>query len=150
MPLGMGFGRWGGAERVERTIDVIRQRLGDGGALLYRYRDDDGLPGRRGVLHAVLLLARRGARALRPRRRGGRGARRGDRRSATTSGSSPRSSALDGAFLGNLPQALTHASLVSAVVALGDVVEGRTSTRSTWSKGGGSSRPAGRTEREHP
>ena len=43
---------------------------------------------------------------------------------------------LDGAFLGNLPQALTHASLVSSVVALGDLVEGRTSTRSTWSKAG--------------
>ena len=48
MPLGMGYGRWGGPERVRRTIDVIRERLGDGGSLLYRYREDDGLPGDEG------------------------------------------------------------------------------------------------------
>ncbi len=49
---------------------------------------------RRGLLHAVLVLARRCARALRPHRGGGGRARRRDPASATTSASSRRSSAV--------------------------------------------------------
>jgi GH15 family glucan-1,4-alpha-glucosidase len=132
MPLGMGYGRWGGPERAGRTIDVIRERLGDGGPLLYRYREDDGLPGDEGrftpcsfwlagalghcgrldeaaeVLDAVIGLA-------------------------NDVGLFSEEIDRDGAFLGNLPQALTHASLVSAAIAVGDAAEpsGRTSS---WSR----------------
>ena len=48
MPLAMGYERWAAPERVDRTIDTIRERLGDGGNVLYRYRHDDGLPGDEG------------------------------------------------------------------------------------------------------
>src|SRR3954468_22520056 len=48
MPLGLGYDRWAPPERVDRTIDVVREQLGGGGALLYRYDQDDGLPGREG------------------------------------------------------------------------------------------------------
>src|SRR5205823_3065895 len=124
MPLGMGFGRWGGNERVDRTIDVIRERLGEGTALLHRYRDDDGLPGDEGLFTPCSFWLA-GALAHSGRTREAAAVLDEVIGLGNDVGLFSEEIAIDGAFLGNLPQALTHASLVSAVVALGDVVEGR-------------------------
>ena len=61
----MGF-RPADEARVDATIDAVREELSRG-ALLYRYRDEDGLPGREGCFVAcsfwlVEALARRGRR----------------------------------------------------------------------------------------
>jgi GH15 family glucan-1,4-alpha-glucosidase len=123
MPLGMGYGRWGGPDRVGRTIDTIRERLGNGGALLYRYRDDDGLPGEEGFfMPCSFWLA--GALAHCGRLDDAAAvlddviARRND------VGIYSEELGCDGAFLGNLPQGITHASLISSAVAVGDSISG--------------------------
>jgi GH15 family glucan-1,4-alpha-glucosidase len=131
MPLGMGFGRWSPEGRVDRTIDVIRERLGDGGGLLYRYRDDDGLPGQEGFFTPCSFWL---AGALAHRRRVDEAAAVLDEviGLANDTGLFSEEIAPDGGFLGNLPQALSHASLVSAVIAVRDAAEGRTGG-SSWS-----------------
>jgi GH15 family glucan-1,4-alpha-glucosidase len=107
-----------GSPRLGGTVDAIRARLGAGGPLLYRYLDDDGLPGREGAFlpcsfWLVQALARLGrideaeelfadllqlggplglyAEEMDPRTR---------------------------QHLGNFPQALTHAALLQAALAL--------------------------------
>jgi GH15 family glucan-1,4-alpha-glucosidase len=133
MPLGMGYGRWGGPGRVERTIDVIRERLGDGAPLLYRYREDDGLPGQEGrFIPCSFWLA------------GALGhCGRAEEAAAVLDAVIPLANDVglfseeldhDGAFLGNLPQALTHASLVSAATAVGDAA-GPSGRASAWKRG---------------
>lgn len=108
--------------RVRSTIAAIRRELGAGGALLYRYPPgEDGLPGREGafmpcsfwLVQAVALS--------------------GDvaeahqlfdeliARASPLGLFSEEIDPLTGAFLGNFPQALTHASLVQAALALRDV-----------------------------
>ena len=135
MPLGMGFGRWSGPERVHRTIDLIRERLGDGGSLLYRYREDDGLPGDEGFFTPCSFWL---AGALAHCGRSEEAATVLDdvigRRNHV--GLFSEELGRDGAFLGNMPQALTHASLISAAVACADEGTGRAGTRSTWRSGG--------------
>jgi GH15 family glucan-1,4-alpha-glucosidase len=124
MPLGMGYARWSTGDRIERTIEVIRERLGDGGSLLYRYRDDDGLPGQEGFFTPCSFWL---AGALAD-------CRRVDEAAAVLEEVTPLANdvglfseelAPDGAFLGNLPQALTHASLVSAATAIAHAESGR-------------------------
>jgi GH15 family glucan-1,4-alpha-glucosidase len=133
MPLGMGYSRWGGPERVGRTIDVIRERLGGGGSLLYRYRDADGLPGDEGFFTPCSFWL---AGALAHCRRLDDAASVLDELVALGNDVGVYSEELgrDGAFLGNLPQALSHASLVSAAVAVRNAAE--TSGRSSaWTSG---------------
>jgi GH15 family glucan-1,4-alpha-glucosidase len=132
MPLGMGFGRWAPAGRVGRTIDVIRERLGNGGGLLYRYRDDDGLPGREGFFTTCSFWL---AGALAHCGRLDEAAAVLDELTglANDTGLYSEEIGSDGAFLGNLPQAIAHASLVSSVVAFQDVLEGSRERSSTWS-----------------
>ena len=67
--------------RVAGTIDAIRERLSAGGPLLHRYQPGtDGIEGGEGDVPPVLVLARTGASADRPRRRSHRSVR-GARRS---------------------------------------------------------------------
>jgi GH15 family glucan-1,4-alpha-glucosidase len=134
MPLGMGYARRSTRDRVERTIVVIREHLGDGGALLYRYRDDDGLPGQEGFFTPCSFWLA-GALAY---------CRRHDEAAAVLEQLIPLANdvglyseelAPDRAFLGNLPQALTHASLISAATAIVDGESGRSSDGGAWSAG---------------
>jgi GH15 family glucan-1,4-alpha-glucosidase len=117
MPLGLGYERWAAPDRADRTIDAVRERLGEGGALLYRYRHDDGLPGNEGFFTpcAFWLVA-----ALTRSGRIEEAAEAMDELAglANDVGLFSEEIARDGAFLGNLPQALTHASLVSAAAAV--------------------------------
>jgi GH15 family glucan-1,4-alpha-glucosidase len=107
--------------RVRGTIDAIRNELGAGGPLLYRYPPgEDGLPGAEGAFlpcsfWLVQALAATGAveeaTAL---------------FDALIDLGSPlglygeEMAPVGGRFLGNFPQALTHATLVQAALALRD------------------------------
>jgi GH15 family glucan-1,4-alpha-glucosidase len=107
-----------GSPRVTSTIDAIRTNLGAGGPLLYRYLGDDGLEGREGAFlpcsfWLVQALARIGRRseahdlfdelvAL-----GGKLGLYAEEMDPDT-----------GEQLGNFPQALTHAALLQAALAL--------------------------------
>ncbi len=105
--------------RVSGTIDAIRRELSAGGPLLYRYRPgSDGLEGREGAFlpcsfWLVQALARTG---------------RVDEAHSLFEDLCSRSNVLGlfseemdpstGELLGNFPQALTHAALVQAALAL--------------------------------
>jgi GH15 family glucan-1,4-alpha-glucosidase len=107
------------ADVVRQTVDAVRAELGAGGPLLYRYPPgQDGLEGGEGAflpcsfwLVQALALTGRGGEAVETFR-------------ALLDLASPLglfSEELDpasGAFLGNYPQALTHAALVQAALAL--------------------------------
>ena len=106
------------APKVVHTIDAIRERLGAGGPLLYRYVDDDGLPGREGAFlpcsfWLVQALARIGRR---------------DEAESLFQELLELSGPLglyaeemdpgSSEHLGNFPQALTHAALLQAALSL--------------------------------
>ena len=110
------------SQRVVGTVDAIRRRLGAGGPLLYRYPPGtDGLAGGEGAFlpcsfWLVQALARIG-RATKPVTcsielvvLGGPLGLFGEEMDPAT-----------GEHLGNYPQALTHAALVQAVLALDDM-----------------------------
>jgi pentatricopeptide repeat protein len=101
-------------------VDAIWRELGAGGPLVYRYLDEDGLPGREGAFlpcsfWLVQALARLGrideADALFDDlvTLGGPFGLYGEEMDPTTH-----------AHLGNYPQALTHAALLQAALALDD------------------------------
>jgi GH15 family glucan-1,4-alpha-glucosidase len=109
-----------GSPRVSGTIDAIRQQLSAGGPLLYRYRSgDDGLAGGEGaflpcsfwLVQALALTGRtKEARELMD-----------ELLDLAPLGLFPEEiDPTTGRFLGNFPQALTHASLLQAVLALRD------------------------------
>jgi GH15 family glucan-1,4-alpha-glucosidase len=107
--------------RMHRTIDAIRDELDAGGPLLYRYpRGRDGLPGTEGAfLPCAFWLVQALAKT-------GRITDATDRFSALVELATPLglyAEEMDPAsheHLGNFPQALTHASLVQAALALRD------------------------------
>ncbi len=105
-----------GDEIVARTVDRVRERLGDG-PLVWRYRNDDGLPGGEGAflvcsfwLVDALLALDRGdeARAVFEDMLG----------RANDVGLYSEEMAGDGRFLGNFPQAFTHLGLIHSALAL--------------------------------
>jgi GH15 family glucan-1,4-alpha-glucosidase len=107
-----------GSPRVASTIDAIRAHLGAGGPLLYRYLGDDGLDGREGaflpcsfwLVQALAHLGRRSeAQDL------------FDELVALGGPLGLYAEEMDpdtGEQLGNFPQALTHAALLQAALAL--------------------------------
>jgi GH15 family glucan-1,4-alpha-glucosidase len=107
-------------ERMLRTMAAIREELGAGDGLLYRYRRDDGLDGEEGAFLCcsfwlVESLARSGdldeARAV------------FDAASARANDLGLLSEEVDpksGELLGNFPQALTHLAQIDAAVALSE------------------------------
>lgn len=107
--------------RVRGTIDAIAAELDAGAPLLYRYPPGrDGLPGTEGAfLPCSFWLVQALART-------GRASEATDRLDALLDHASPlglyaeEMDPASGAHLGNYPQALTHAALVQAVLALRD------------------------------
>ena len=104
--------------RVTGTIDAVRSRLGAGGPLLFRYRDEDGLTGHEGAFlpcsfWLVEALARTGRRREAEvlfqelLERAGPLGLYGEEMDPDT-----------GEHLGNFPQALTHSTLLQAAMAL--------------------------------
>jgi GH15 family glucan-1,4-alpha-glucosidase len=120
-------------ERMARTADAIREELGAGDGLLYRYRRDDGLGGKEGAFLAcsfwlVEVLARQ-ERATEAREVF-------DAATATANDLGLFSEEWDadaGEMLGNVPQALTHLSHIAAAVALAQAES--TSARPTATAG---------------
>jgi GH15 family glucan-1,4-alpha-glucosidase len=106
-------------ERVAGTVDAIRQQLSAGGPLLYRYPpESDHVTGREGAfLPCSFWLARALAEIGRT-----------DEAASLTESLSSRSNDVGlfaeemdpttGEFLGNFPQALTHAALIQAALGL--------------------------------
>ncbi|HEY3613473.1 MAG TPA: glycoside hydrolase family 15 protein [Gaiellales bacterium] len=121
MPLSMGYERWAAPGRVDRTIDTIREQLGGGGNLLHRYRHDDGLPGDEGRFTPCSFWL---ASALAHAGRADEAAAVLDELTGLANDVGLYSEELGsgGEFLGNLPQAITHASLISAAADIGDAV----------------------------
>ncbi|SFL79402.1 glycoside hydrolase family 15 protein [Methylobacterium pseudosasicola] len=114
-----------------RTVDVVIERLGHG-QLVYRYKNDDGLPGKEGtfvlcafwLVDALLWLgreveARTRFAALRVLQ--------------NDVGLIAEQTAEDGAFLGNFPQAFSHLGLVHSALML-DLYEhgGRSAVQGTY------------------
>jgi len=107
------------AEAVRRTVDAIRDQLGAGGPLLYRYPPgQDGLEGGEGAfLPCSFWLVQ--ALALTGRREEAEETFRALLDLASPLGLfSEELDPATGAFLGNYPQALTHAAMVQAALAL--------------------------------
>jgi GH15 family glucan-1,4-alpha-glucosidase len=107
-----------GSPRVAGTVDAIRARLGAGGPLVYRYLGDDGLPGREGAFlpcsfWLVQALARLG-RTAEARELFDELVALGGPLGLYAEEMDPRT----GEQLGNFPQALTHAALLQAALAL--------------------------------
>ena len=107
--------------RVRDTIEAIRRELGAGGPLLYRYPPGrDGLTGSEGAFSSCAFWL---VQAL---AKTGRVADAHDRLSALVRLASPlglyaeEMDATSHEHLGNYPQALTHAALVQAALALRD------------------------------
>jgi GH15 family glucan-1,4-alpha-glucosidase len=106
--------------RVTGTIDAIRQQLSAGGPFLYRYRPGtDGLSGGEGAFlpcsfWLVQALARTG------QAEEAAGVMKDLLESAPLGLFSEEIDPTTGRLLGNFPQALTHASLLQAVLALRD------------------------------
>ncbi|HTX47303.1 MAG TPA: glycoside hydrolase family 15 protein [Solirubrobacteraceae bacterium] len=107
-------------ERMLRTVDAIREELGAGGGLLYRYRRKDGLPGQEGAFVCcsfwlVECLARAGdigdARDVYERAL----------QAANDLGLfSEEVDPKTGELLGNFPQGLSHLAHIAATVALAE------------------------------
>jgi GH15 family glucan-1,4-alpha-glucosidase len=127
MALGQGYARWAGSDRVDRTIDALRERLSSDGVILCRYTGEDGVSGREGAfLPCSCWLAGALARAGRPAEA-----------VDVVDGVLERANDVGilseevwpdtGELIGNIPQALTHSSLISAAVAVGDALASRTS-----------------------
>jgi GH15 family glucan-1,4-alpha-glucosidase len=101
---------------LSRTVDAVIRQLGEG-PLVWRYRNDDGLPGEEGSFLAcafwlvdALLILDRGAEA---RARFEALLARGN-----DLGLYPEEMAADGTFLGNFPQAFTHLGLLQSALLL--------------------------------
>jgi GH15 family glucan-1,4-alpha-glucosidase len=107
-----------GSPRLAGTVDAIRSRLGAGGPLLHRYLDDDGLPGAEGaflpcsfwLVQALTVLGRRDEAEELFTELVSLGGPLGLYPEEMDPGTKQH--------LGNFPQALTHAALLQAALAL--------------------------------
>lgn len=115
-----------GSVRVHGTIAAIRRELGAGGPLLYRYPPGtDGLPGNEGAFLACSFWL---VQALAATGRAEEAAELFEQLLALASPVGLYGEEMDpstGLHLGNYPQALTHAALVQAALALQDALSDR-------------------------
>jgi GH15 family glucan-1,4-alpha-glucosidase len=110
-------------DKMLRTVAAIQEELDAGGALLYRYRRDDGLGGREGAFLCcsfwlVECLAR-GGDAAQAREVFDSALARANDLGLFSEEVDPRT----GEPLGNFPQGLTHLAHISAATALAEVGE---------------------------
>lgn len=107
-----------GSPRIASTIDAIRRRLGAGGPLLYRYLEDDGLPGGEGAFLACSFWL---VQALAITGRLDEAHEVFEQLGALASPLGLYAEEVDPTtrqHLGNFPQALTHATMLQAALAL--------------------------------
>jgi GH15 family glucan-1,4-alpha-glucosidase len=119
------------AAAFARTVDVVIERLGHG-HLVYRYRNDDGLPGHEGtfllcafwLVDALLWLGRDEEARLRFNAL---------RALQNDVGLYAEEAAEDGTFLGNFPQAFSHLGFIHSALML-DLFEhgGRAAVQGTY------------------
>jgi GH15 family glucan-1,4-alpha-glucosidase len=117
LPALLGYGRDDERETLKRTVERIRIELGRG-ALIYRYRGDDGLPGREGAFLAcsfwlVDALAQLGETE--------RATELMEELVGLSNDVGLYAEELDpesGQFLGNFPQGLVHLALINAALTL--------------------------------
>jgi GH15 family glucan-1,4-alpha-glucosidase len=117
LPVLLGYPEDDGGERLKATLERIRLELGSG-ALLYRYRGDDGLPGNEGAFLAcsfwlVDALAKLGE--------CGQAAELMEKLVGMANDVGLYAEEIDpegGAFQGNFPQGLVHLALINAAVTL--------------------------------
>jgi GH15 family glucan-1,4-alpha-glucosidase len=148
-----------GSQRTSGTIDAIRRELGAGGPLLHRYPPgEDGLPGSEGAFLACSFWL---VRALAASGRAGEAAALFDELLPIGGTLGLYAEELDpstGHHLGNFPQALTHAALVHAALAIRDAPRAGRAGRATPTRragrrgadGADSSRAPGGPERAAP
>ncbi len=107
-------------ERMLRTADAIREELDAGDGLLYRYRRDDGLPGREGAFLScsfwLVECLTRGGRPQDAREVFDKAIARANHLGLFSEEVDPKT----GELLGNFPQGLTHLAHISAAVALAE------------------------------
>jgi GH15 family glucan-1,4-alpha-glucosidase len=101
---------------LDRTVEAVIETLGHG-PLVYRYRNDDGLPGQEGTFLVCAFWLVDALLAL------GRGEEARDRfetllASANDVGLYAEQIGEDGTFLGNFPQAFTHLGLLQTALVL--------------------------------
>ncbi len=121
-------------ERMLRTTDAVREEL-DANGFLYRYRQDDELPGQEGAFLACSFWL---AECYAHQGRVAQAREVFDRAMGAASPLGLFSEQIDpdsGELLGNFPQTFTHLSHVAAAVALADAGDRASSTSELWASG---------------
>jgi len=118
LPTLLGYGT-GHDERLRRTVEHVRRELGEG-PLVYRYRGEDGLPGREGAFLACSFWL---VDALASLGEVSQAAELMEQLVALGNDVGLYAEEVDaksGAFLGNFPQGLVHLALINAATTLED------------------------------
>jgi GH15 family glucan-1,4-alpha-glucosidase len=117
LPMLLGYARDDEGERLRATLEQIRTELGTG-ALVHRYRGEDGLPGREGAFLACSFWL---VDALAQLGEVGQASELMEELLGAANDVGLYAEEMDpesGVFLGNFPQALVHLALINAAVTL--------------------------------
>jgi GH15 family glucan-1,4-alpha-glucosidase len=122
LPTLLGYAQDDENERLRATVEQIRSQLGTG-PLVYRYRGEDGLPGREGAFLACSFWL---VDALAHVGEVGQAAELMDELVGLANDVGLYAEEMDpesGTFLGNLPQGLVHLALINTAVTLEQMEE---------------------------